>query len=189
MANEAVTSIVVQTRDEASAGLDRIGASTLRMVHQIRSAALQFAVFSRAIVDSLEGMKLLTAEQAKAVNTALSYATAVAAGVSSVVSLIDILQKLNVVTRIQLVLQAALAALSGVGLARVGLALGVLGVTYVGTKALLEESERASGRARDSENGNITVVNNGVLMGNESDARRLADKIRSFTREDQRVGR
>jgi len=194
VANEAIMGIVGTFEDEASAGLRNLGRNVQAISREFRQSVNAIGRFGQAMTNILVLANLLPGSLGQAVNKTLLLATTTVNAVYAVTQLVAIYDKLNKTHRASIALQSILAALTGVGIGKVALGVAAGGALAVGALALADRASSgvtANVPARSSGGGtpSITVVNNGVMMGNEADARRLARQIQGFNREDERLGR
>lgn len=189
MPNDVTIDVVVNA-DQAVATMEQVGQETAKVGQATEASSRQWKMagtslgrFGQAMTNILVLTNLLPGSMGRAVNTTLLLATTTINAVYAVSQLVSIYRELAKVQRVQIALQSILAALSGVGIGKVALAAGVGVTAYAATTALMNREGGGEDPAP------ITVVNNGVMMGNESEARLLARKIQQLNREDMRLGR
>lgn len=184
----AVIDIAIRARNEASAALvqtsqqvETLGQKTRGSEIALRSATNSLGQFGHALTNILILSSLLPGNVGRGVNQMLLLATSTINAVYAITQLVQIYKVLAESQKVQIVLQSILHGLSGVGLARVGLAVAVGAAAYAGTTALIDQASKAPAP--------VTIINNGVLMGNEADARSLARRVQEINREDTRLAR
>lgn len=188
MPNDVIIDVVVNadqavaTMGQVTAKTEQVAAATSVSGAEFRRAGTALGHFGQAMTNILVLSNLLPGSIGKGVSATLLLATTTINAVYAVSQLVKIYQELAKAQRIQIALQSVLAALSGFGIAKVALAAGVGVAAYAGATALNRNDGGGGG------NTNITI-SNGVLMGNDADARRLARQIQQNLRDDQRLGR
>ena len=154
---------------------------------QFRQALPSLASFGSSLASLLITTGALNSETGRYVTTALALTSAAASAIPSIGALIGLFRTLNITLRATAVAQAVLLGLSGVGLPLIATGLAAGAAVAGGIVLINRASERGSvARAQPAP---VTVVNNGVMMGNEADAQRLADEIQRRIRENERIGR
>ena len=210
MANEAILGITVRVQDEASRELQRIARETAQFNRGLRTAGLQIGRFGQAMTNMLVLANLLPNSMGKAINQTLLMATTTINAVYALSQLVTLYQTLAKAQTLFIALERGRAiataianaiATSGLSLALIPVALaggvavgaGINRLVEQGTKANVPaampgSSVVANVPAATSGGGppSVTVINNGVMMGNDADARRLARQLQGFVMEDER---
>ena len=189
MASEAAVTVVINARGNAAEQMKATGTAAVGMGTAMRTALPSIATLGSSLTSLLIVTGALESKTGQYVTTTLAIASAVAASIPGIVAMVGVFRSLNLVMKATIVLQTVLLALSGFGLARIGAALAVGAVAVVGTTALVNASQRGGGGGGAQGQGNTTFINQGVMMGNEADARRLARQVQQLNREDTRQGR
>lgn len=195
MANEAVMGIVATFQDEASAGLRRTSRNVQTFGREFRQATNAVGRLGQAMTNILLLTNLLPGNMSKAINTTLLLATTTVNAVFAITQLVQAYQTLKNSQTLFIALERARAIATAIAnaVATKGLSLllipaALAGGVAVGTMIDRAMSQGARGSAAQPE-GNTTIINNGVMMGNEADARRLARQIQEINRSDERLGR
>ena len=196
MANEAVMGIVATFRDEASAGLQNTSRNMQRFGREFRQGTAALGRFGQAMTNILLLTNLLPDNMGKAINTTLLLTTTTINAVYAVTQLVRAYQAIAKAQMLFIALERARGIATAIAdaLATKGLSLLLVPAALAGGVAVGTGIDRLMGQAGKGgaavpPEGNITVVNNGVMMGNEADARRLARQIQGINREDERLGR
>lgn len=200
MAEDTAVTIAIRARDEASPVIEAVGKTVTRTAEMQTVGIAKLATSARRAgfeVAYLGGSLLQMAGYLEKVNNPLAktgaHMMAIVGGISSAVgsalifgaTIVQLVPKVIMLVnalRAWFATQAALTTLStlGTGAALVGAALAVGVGAYAGTSYMMKGASAPAP---------VTVVNNGVLMGNEADARALARRVQELNRSDTRLGR
>ena len=194
MPNEAVMGIVATFQDQASAGLQATARNVATFSKDFNRGVLAMSRFGQAMTNVLLLTNLLPGSMGKAINQTLILAAATTNAVAALAQLVKLYQLWNVTQKVSIGLQIVLAALSGPkGWLAAGAAIagaGALTAAAIGIANRAGESGVTANVPGRTSGGTTNItINNGVLMGNDADARRLARQIQGFNREDERLGR
>lgn len=191
MVNEAVVVLTMRARDEASPQINNVGASAANMGTAFRQALPSLASFGSSMTSLLIITGALNNSTGRWITTTLAVASATASAIPAMTATVKILRSLTLATKAQAVAQSVLLGLSGIGLPLVAAGLAAGAATAAGLIVLEKRSQKASPAVNlQAAPGAapITIINQGVMMGNEQDAERLAADIRRRNRQAERLG-
>ncbi len=182
--SEAIVTIVMKMRDEASKQLSAFGNNVVKnrqALRELATGATTVGVSFIALGAALKGINNPMAQTASnlllIVGGVLSFIGTAGSFISAIGKIINSLKSLAIV-------QTIVKALSGpVGWAQIGIGLAVAGAATAGIYAMT----RSSGGG-GSGGGNVTI-NTAAVMGNQQQARQLSRDIQRYNREDARLGR
>jgi hypothetical protein len=188
-----VKDVVINT-DQATAPLEnlstvqeKVAKTTEMSAAQYRRAGVSLGYFAMAMTNVLMLTNALPDSMGKSVRTTLLLATTTINAVYAIVQLKKAYDILSKSVQVQIVLQSILNALTGWGLAKVALAVGVGAAAYVGTSALMNKTS-GGGAVEATPASSRSVTNNfyGPVLGTETE---LARKLTEIQRQDARLMR
>ena len=182
--NEQVAlQVLISVQDQASEALDRVRSKTVGTRNEFQRAVPALRQFGSALTSLLVLSGGLDNKMGRWIITTLAFANAVSALSVALPPLIAFLKAQNVVLRAQVVLQSILAALTGIGVAKLALAAGVGVAAFAATSALTQDHPSGGGSS-----GGNTYIFNGPVEGNEQQAMRQANLIQRTLDERRRLG-
>ncbi len=171
----------------SAAQFSQAGITAATFGAQLRQALPSLASFGSSMASLLITTGALNSETGRYVTTALALTSSAASAFPVILKLVGIFRTLNITLRATAVAQAVLLGLSGVGLPLIATGLAA-GAAVAGGIVLINRASERGSTARSAP-APVTVVNNGVMMGNEADAQRFTTEIQNRLRENERFGR
>ena len=201
--SEAIVTIVMRMRDEASAQIKAVTQKIIEHRQQLRELATGAAYVGVTFVAMGAALKQINSPLAQTAGGILTIVGGILSFVGTSVYFIMAVGKIINVLRSLAVVQAIVKALTGpVGWAQLGIGLGVAAVATAGIYAMTRSqggSDTTGGgiaftgknmpRLTANKGTTNVTVQTAAVMGNQQQARQLARDIQKYNREDQRLGR
>lgn len=181
--SEAIVTIVMKMRDEASKELQKFGQNVVKNRQALRELATGATTVGVSFIALGSVLKNINNPLAQTVGGVLNLVGGVLAFIGTAGMFISAIGKIVNAMKSLAIIQTIVKALSGpVGWAQIGIGLAVAGAATAGIYAMTRSSSGAAPQ------GGVTI-NTTAVMGNQQQARQLARDIQRYNREDARLGR
>ncbi|MCK9599853.1 MAG: hypothetical protein M0R06_12490 [Sphaerochaeta sp.] len=181
--SEAIVTIVMKMRDEATKELQKFGANVVKNRQALQQLATGATTVGVSFIALGSVLKDINNPLAQTVGGVLSLVGGILAFIGTAGMFISAIGKIIAAMRSLAIIQTIVKALSGpVGWAQIGIGLAVAGAATAGIYAMTRGSGGGGG-------GGGVTINTAAVMGNQQQARQLAHDIQRYNREDARLGR
>lgn len=180
--SEAVVTIVMKMRDEATKQLSNFGNNLAKNRAALRELAMGATTVGVAFIGLGSVLKNMNNPLAQTVGGILTLVGGTLAFIGTAGMFISAIGKIvNALRSLAIVSTVTKALMGPVGWAQIGIGLGVAAAATAGIYALTRGGGGGGG-------GGVTI-NTAAVMGNQQQARQLARDIQRYNREDARLGR